>query len=51
MKNANRVLAVFASIPKEDWEAVLFLVNRYFERMGVLPRRPSGSREEGTSRK
>ena len=40
IENSNRVLAVFETISREDWEAVLYLVISYFEGMDVRPRRP-----------
>ena len=46
IENANRVLAVFETIPKKDFEVVLFLVNHYFEGMDISPHPPPcGDRE------
>ena len=39
----NRVLAVFQTIPNAHWSEVLHYVNRYLERMNVIPRPPGES--------
>ena len=39
---ANRVLLTFSEIPKEYWEDVLYLVNKYFEYLkeeGLIPKK------------